>query len=146
MVVLVALVGSAGYYAQPQASGELVPFIPGGISLVRPAIAQQDGTSFLDTEAGMSAYANTGHTIDIDQARNAFRNVDRETDSWIVGTVPTYEYSENEDPQVFVHTSGWIIAYYDEDSPVGRALHFVSPATLGVSKLESALRRVADNA
>jgi len=146
MVVLLALLGGTGYYALPRASSEPIPFIPGEISLARPAIAQQTRASFLDTDAGMSAYSDTGRTINIDQARTAFRVVESETDSWIVGTVQAHDYDENEDPHVFVHTSGWIIAYYDKDSPVGRALHFVAPGTLGGSKLEDSLRKVANSA
>lgn len=146
IVVLIALVGGSGYYTLPRASGEQTSAVPGGISLVRPAIAQQTEASFLDTDAGMSVYSNTGFAINISQAKSAFRVVEQETSSWIVGTVQAHGYNENEDPHVFVHESGWIIAYYDKESDVARTVHFVAPGTLGITKLEDALQKVSNSA
>jgi hypothetical protein len=143
MVILAVIVGS-GYLAlqgSPSGPGNV---IPGSVSLVRPAIAQT--ASFLNTEAGMSAYTDTGLTINLNNARNAFRTVERETTDWIIGSVEVPGYPEEEDAHVFVHRTGWIVAYYDQGSPVARVIHWNAPVSPGLTKLEQAVGVVANAA
>ena len=142
--VAIVLVAGAGVLAlQTSVGSNEIPGL-GGIPLVRPAIAQ--GVSFLDTEAGMSAYANTGLTINLDNARAAFRTVERQTDTWLIGSVAIPGHPEEEDAHVFVHQQGWIVAYYERGSPVARTVHWTGHPTLGPNKLEQALGLVASNA
>jgi len=143
-MVAVAVIAASGYFAG-RGSGDGVGFsIPGGISLVRPAIAQTG--SFLDQEAGMSAYINVGSTINLSDARNAFRTVERENPDWLIGSVPVPDHPEVEDAHVFVHKDGWIIAYYKRGSPVAQVVHWDAHAGPGEHKLQQALSTVAAHA
>ncbi len=144
-MVTLALVAGAGYFVQQGSIDGGGPTLPGGIALVRPAIAQQTGT-FLDQEAGMSAYVDVGAAIDLNNARNAFRIVEQETAEWLIGSVPVPGYPEAEDAHVFVHQSGWIVSYYERGSPVGRTVHWNSHPILGSHKLVQALNQVANSA
>ena len=76
-MLAVVVIAASGYSPGLGAGSGAGPTIPGGITLVRPAIAQT--ASFLDQEAGMSAYVDTGFTINLSNARNAFRTIERET-------------------------------------------------------------------
>ncbi len=144
MAVIFLVVG-AGYIAIKASSGNQEGLFPGGFPLARPAIAQT--ASFLDDEAGMSAYTNTGFAINLNSARNAFRTVERETADWIVGSVAVPGYTEEEDAHVFVHRDGWIVAYYERGSPVARTVHWATAATtLGTHKLQQALTQVSGSA
>ena len=120
--VAVVVVAASGSFAGLGAGSGAAPTIPCGISLARPAIAQT--ASFLDQEAGMSAHVNTGLTINLNNARNAFRTVERENSDWLIGSVPVPGHPEAEDAHVFVHRSGWIVAYYERGSPVARVVHW----------------------
>lgn len=75
-----------------------------GLALVRPAFAQASEASFLEVEAGIAAYVNVGQTIDPGRARSAFSTVERETESYIIGSVA--------DVHVYAHQDGWVVAYY----------------------------------
>lgn len=144
IMVVLALVTGSGYLVLRGSSNGQSGVIPGGVSLVRPAMAQT--SSFLDTEAGMSAYTNTGLTINLNDARSAFRIVERETTDWIVGSVPVPGYAEEEDVHVFVDKSGWIVAYYFRGEPVAKTLHWTGHPTLGVNRLLQVLTQVAGSA
>lgn len=115
-----------------------------GIALAKPAVVVGDG-SFLDQEAGIAAYTKIGTQIDLASAETAFRVIERQTSEWIVGTVGISGETEEVDPHVFVHQSGWIVAYYDRNTPVATALHWQG-TDLGSSHLEQALGDVAANA
>jgi hypothetical protein len=137
----VALVAASGYLVGLGSGNGLGFSIPGGIPLVRPAIAQTG--SFLDQEAGMSAYTEVGSTINLSNARNAFRTVERENSDWLIGSVPVPDHPEVEDAHVFVHKDGWIIAYYKRGSPVAKVVHWDAHASPGEHKLQQALSTVA---
>lgn len=69
--------------------------------------------SFLETEAGMTAYGQINPVnVDLDLAENAFKNIERRTSEYIVGSVDLLYYPESDDVHVYVDTSGWILAYY----------------------------------
>ncbi|MDA0735217.1 MAG: hypothetical protein O2860_11660 [Chloroflexi bacterium] len=94
----------------------------------------------------MSAYVDVGVAIDLSQGRNAFRTIEKETTEWLIGSVPVPEYPEEEDAHVFVHQSGWIVAYYERGSPVSRTVHWTAHPALGSHKLVQALTQVAVSA
>lgn len=93
-----------------------------GIFLAKPAFAQEDGVSFLEREAGISAYMNAGRSIDLAMAKSAFRTVERETDEYIIGSVPLSGYPETEDVHAYAHKDGWIATYYIKDEPAAKIL------------------------
>ena len=143
-MLAVVVIAASGYSPGLGAGSGAGPTIPGGITLIRPAIAQT--ASFLDQEAGMSAYVDTGFAINLSNARNAFRTVERENSDWLIGSVPVPGHTEAEDAHVFVHQSGWIVAYYERGSPVARTVHWNGHPTPGPHKIVQALTQVAASA
>jgi len=93
-----------------------------GISLARPAFAQEDGVSFLEQEAGIAAYMNAGQAIDLSKVKSAFRTVERETGEYIIGSVPLSGYPETEDVHAYIHRDGWVATYYIKDEPAAKIL------------------------
>lgn len=107
--------------------------------LIAPAFAQEIEASFLKDEAGITAYTNTGQKIDLTKVKNIFKTVDKETDTYIIGTII--------DMQAFVHEDGRIAVYYLKDEPIGK---IVDPEDYGEkiisTKLERELARICDAA
>lgn len=97
-----------------------------GMSLVRPAFAQETGMNFLEQEAGIAAYMNAGQRIDLSKAKGAFRTVERETSEYAVGSVPLTGYPETEDVHVYVHKDGWIVAYYLKGEPAAKITDWIN--------------------
>ena len=116
--------------------------IRGAMPLARPVFAE--GTTagtFLDDEAGISAYTNVGQQIDLQEAKGAFRTIEQETDTFIIGSVALPGYVEAEDVHAFVHRDGWIASYYLRDEPAAKIVDWKSytgGATIG-TKLEAAI-------
>lgn len=105
----------------------------------------QTGTSFLDDEAGVSAYTriNSG-SINLTQVRDAFRTIEYETSSYIIGSVALTDYEETQDVHVYVNTSGWVIAYYRAEEPASKIidlLHY-DGVTISTTKLEMAMDKI----
>jgi hypothetical protein len=84
--------------------------------------AQRAGTTFLKEEAGISAYTNVGEAIDIEKVKTTFRTIEYETNEYIIGSVPLPDYEETEDVHVYVHTDGWVVAYYLKEEVVAKIL------------------------
>jgi len=125
------------------------------ISLEAPSfipIANESGgrdTSFLDDEAGISAYTNVGQQIDLDDAKNAFRTIEYETDDYIIGSVPLPDYPETEDVHCYVHVDGWIVTYYLNDEPVAKIVDwedYTTEETITGTKLEDGIYEVCNAA
>ena len=91
-----------------------------GIFLAKPAFAQTDGASFLEQEAGISAYTNVGRSIDLAKAKTVFRTLERETSEYVIGSVPIPDYPETEDVHAYVHKDGWIVSYYLSSEPAAK--------------------------
>ena len=92
------------------AGGELILKAPPFLSLVRAASAS--GVSAIPDEAGISAYLpQKAGDIDLESVRPILVNP-VEGNGYLVGEVRLTNYAESEDPQVFVHQDGWILAYY----------------------------------
>jgi hypothetical protein len=91
--------------------------------LSRPVMAAE--STFLDEEAGISAYTNLGTTIE------------QETADYIVGSVALPDLPETEDVHCFVHSDGWIVTYYLAAEPTSKIIGWVYPSsTTLVTKLE----------
>lgn len=106
--------------------------------------------SEIEDEAGMSAYFQASSAIDLADVRDAFRTIEAETSSYIIGSVPVGDYPETEDVHVYVHTDGWIMAYYLAEDPVGkiydwRAYHDGGRTNIS-TKLENTIGVVASAA
>lgn len=98
------------------------------------------GSSFLEEEAGITAYTQVD-SVDLSQAKSAFKNVEKETDEYIVGSVGLENYPESSDPHVYVDKSGWIASYYLKNEPVSKIVDWeqYSPESINTTKLEKGL-------
>jgi len=105
-------------------------------------IGAGEGTkTFLEKEAGISAYTNVGQ-VDLAEAKKVYRTVEREEDEYIVGSIALPDYDESQDPHVYVSKDGWVVAYYLKDDPASKMMDWVSyDKTDAVgTKLEAALK------
>ncbi len=117
-------------------------------SFVGVANAQGAGpqaiASFLDSEAGISAYFSTTGPIDLQAVKAAFRTIEVQTSDYIIGSVAVPDYPESEDVHVYVHKNGWFLAYYLKADPTGKIFDWRRYTTSAIStKLEKALSTVS---
>lgn len=73
-------------------------------------------TVSLFNESGISAYLNAG-SINLTQARTAYKSIDTETPEYIIGIVQVSGVDESIYPRVYTNKSGWILAYLLKDEP-----------------------------
>lgn len=138
VVLLCALLVTAFLMARPDHGN-------GTFMLARPAFAQAAEASFLDQEAGIAAYVNVGQTIDLTKAKAAYRTVEKETASYIVGSVALPDYPVSEDVHAFVHKDGWIVVYYLKDEPTSKIVDWKGYSAQRIStKLELGLAKVGN--
>ena len=116
------------------------------IKLQKPKIS---GASFLDNEAGITAYMNAGQAIDLSLAKKAFRTIEDETDTYIIGSDSLPGYPETEDVHVYVNKDGWIVAYYLKQEPTAKIIDtddYCQSKTIRRTKLEVAITQIANKA
>ena len=70
-------------------------------------------------EAGIAAYVKASSSIDLNDTKTAFTSIERETADYIIGTVPMWGHTEQQQPHVYVSKDGWIVAYYPKDRSSG---------------------------
>ncbi len=99
------------------------------LSLVRPpfisnvrAAPDFDISVLLDQEAGISAWLHSAFPIDLTNAATAFRVIEDQTSHYIIGSVALPNYDESFDAHVYVHTDGWILAYYLRQDPESKII------------------------
>ena len=122
----------------------------GGLSLVKPAFAQTSAGSFLQGEAGIAAYVNTGSIIDPSTAKSVFKIIEMETAEYIIGSV-SVEHDDYDsgidwthDVHAFVHKDGWIVTYYLKSEPVSKMIGYKYHASgaLNTNYLTEGLTRI----
>jgi hypothetical protein len=99
---------------------------------------------FLETEAGISAYGQIPLVV-IDTIKPVFKNIEKETSQYIIGSVALAGYPESDDVHVYVDISGWIIAYYLNQELAAKIIDWAqyrAQGTLG-TKLEDAVALAA---
>jgi hypothetical protein len=99
-----------------------------GISVVLLCILILAGSAsaavdFPAGEAGISAYVKAKSSINLNDAKSAFATIERESSTYIIGTVALSLHAEEEYPHIYVSTDGWIVAYY----PNGRPSSWILP-------------------
>jgi len=101
-------------------------------------------TSAIMEEAGIAAYTQVTWAIDLSTVRGEFRAIERETDEYIIGSVGIPDYSEDHDPHVYVHTDGWVLAYYLAAEPASYImdLRHYDGVNIGTTKLEDAMHEI----
>lgn len=95
----------------------------------------------LDEEAGISAYFNAAQPITLSRVRSQFRTIETETADYILGSVPVPNYVEHFDAHVYVHRSGWILAYYLRPDPVSKIID-VKARSITTTKLANVVTAV----
>jgi hypothetical protein len=97
---------------------------------------------YLDSEAGISAYYDSGFPINLNNAANAFRTIETQTEDYIIGSVAVPYHVEHFDPHVYVHVSGWIMAYYFRADPISKIID-VRGKTINSTLLKTVVGKVA---
>lgn len=100
---------------------------------------------YLDSEAGISAYYDSGEPINLSNARNAFRTIEIETGEYIIGSVAVPGYVEHFDPHVYVNNEGWIMAYYLRPDAIAKIVD-VRNQTISSTLLKTVVGIVASHA
>jgi len=103
------------------------------------------GSSFLEEEAGITAYTKVD-SVDLSQAKSAFKNIEKETDEYIVGSVGLENYKESHDPHVYVGKAGWIASYYLKNEYVSKIIDWKQYSSEGINttKLERGIVAITD--
>ncbi len=116
-----------------------------GIMLVKPALAQTAEASFLEQEAGISAYVNVGQAIDLEKAKKVFRGIRTQGDNYIIGIVELTGLPEEEFPQVYISQDGWIVAYYSKLAPSSRIMQWYGyeGGTITTTTLQDAITKIS---
>lgn len=112
--------------------------------LIAPGILS--AASFLEDEAGISASTQLGTSVDLNLAETAFKNVERKTTGYIIGSIALDDYWESDDVHVYVDISGEMIAYYLRNEPASKIIDWIHDASgqISGSKLEDALSKVCN--
>jgi len=91
---------------------------------------------------------NTGSEIDLTKTTRFFRNISKQTEDYIVGSVipPGYEeiseFKEGMDIQVYIHKEGWIVAYLLAYQPASMIFDWSAYKSSG-STLEKSVKGIA---
>jgi len=101
----------------------------------------------LATEAGISAYLNAG-SIDLNQARTAYKSIDTETPEYIIGIVQISGVDESIYPRVYTNKNGWILAYLTKDEPASAIVQWegYSGGQINRTTLEDGISKVCNAA
>lgn len=120
-----------------------VSFAQDETSLEMGAFAAEGSSSFLETEAGISAFTQVAN-VDLDLAENAFKNVEKKTTDYIIGSVALDDYPETDDVHVYVDITGWMVAYYLKEEKASKIIdwkHYTG-GQITTTKLGAALGKV----
>lgn len=113
--------------------------------IIGPAwVPRADAISFLDYQAGIAAYFQFSPPTNLQSnfLRNLFRTIEADQPDYLIGSVPAAGYEGNtyEDVKVFIHSSGWVVAYYLKGAPASKAL---DKSFSAITRLESVLASIA---
>lgn len=111
------------------------------------ANAEEAPTAFPVDEAGIAAYFNANQPITLANVRDVFRTIEVETPDYIIGSVAVPDYPESEDVHVYIHRTGWLMAYYLAADPVAKIFDWraYNGSSTG-TKIEKILTIVASEA
>lgn len=143
MAILLLAFGYVSQSDKPLARGNV-------ITLQRPAFVNvahaetDEVASFIEDEAGITAYLQTVNPINLTTVREAFRTIEYETAEYLIGSVELPDYPESHDVHVYVHVDGWVVAYYLAADPTGKImdLRHYDGVSITTTKLEIAMGKV----
>ncbi|MCD4781186.1 MAG: hypothetical protein K8S27_11665, partial [Candidatus Omnitrophica bacterium] len=81
--------------------------------------------AFPEDEAGISAYINTGQTINIENVSQIYTEVLEVGDNYIIGKTPISDYGGNINVHVYADTDGWIVAYFLNGTPASYMMQWL---------------------
>ena len=122
------------------------PIQPGLITFgPPPAFADENEVDRL-TNVGVAAYFNKGGSINLDEARGAFKVVEEQTAEYIIGSVSLPAYGNQQGEAFYVHVyisaDGWLMAYFMDDRPAAAIIDwkaYTNASTSITTLLEVAL-------
>jgi hypothetical protein len=119
------------------------------LALSRPTFLQAakaadgfDIGAYLDQEAGISAWLYTAIPMNMTNAATAFRVIEDQTAEYIIGSVDVPNYDEHYDAHAYIHSDGYILAYYLNQDPVSKIIN-IKELSITSTKLESVVGIVA---
>ncbi len=118
-------------------------------SFVPIAQAQEEGVTpaaFPVDEAGISAYFRASNAINLGDVRSIYRVIEAETSDYIIGAVPPANYPERFDVHVYIHRSGWFLAYYLAADPAAKIFDWRAYSNGSIPTLLENVLAVAANA
>lgn len=118
-------------------------------SFVAIANAQEEGdapTAFPQDEAGISAYFHASNAINLGDVRGIYRVIEAETSDYLIGSVPPANYPERFDVHVYIHRSGWFLAYYLAADPTAKIFDWNAYTSGSIPTLLENVLAVAANA
>jgi hypothetical protein len=127
-----------------------VPFAFGSQTLQLESFSTLgEGNSFLEREAGISAYAQVSSisSVQLDNAEEALSVVEVRADDYVIGSVSLENYHKEYDAHIYVDTAGWVVAYYSRNAHASKIIDFVGFSETGqltTSTLEMALDIVCE--
>jgi len=102
---------------------------------------------FPQDEAGIAAYFKSASPVNLADVRGVFRVIEVQTADYIIGSVGVADYVEEFDVHVYVHRTGWFMAYYLKTDPVAKMVDMRSYAGTRIDTLlEKTLNIVAVSA
>lgn len=142
--LLIAVITLFAFVGRNLSSDKSADSSPNTIAFgARPAFAEAQGRL---TDVGISAYIDTGMTIDLDDLIGTFTAVEDQTADYIIGlvSVPGYGDEQNEvfHTHVYVSTDGWLLAYYMDTSPAAKIMDWKGYINSGGSSLPTLLELV----
>ncbi len=109
----------------------------------RPAFAEAQGRL---RDVGISAYIDTGVTIDLEDVRGSFEAIEDETNDYIIGLVSVPGYGDEQDEvfhtHVYISTDGWLLAYYMDSDPASKIMDWKGYVNSGGTSLPTLLEHV----
>ena len=110
-------------------------------------VAQADSNAIasrLDDEAGIAAYYQAPVPVDLDDVRDLYHTKEITTSDYILGSMLVPGNWEEYDVHVYIHTSGWMLAYYLRDEPAVKLFDWQTYAgTMNPTRFQTVLNHVA---
>lgn len=137
LAMTLAFMGNSSTGAKQTLAMEAPPFLQDVQSM-----EDFDIGAYLDQEAGISAWLYTTTPINLTNAASAFRIIEDQTAEYIIGSVDIPNYEEHYDAHAYIHTDGYILAYYLRQDPVSKIIN-IKERSITSTKLDSAIGIVA---
>lgn len=112
---------------------------------VQSAHAEDDtALAGIINEAGIAGYFQTTGPIAINnELRAAFRTIEDETATYIIGSVAVPGYPESYDVHAYVNNNGWIMTYYLKSDPAGKIIDWVHYRASNKTSIQTVLENVS---